>query len=275
MVHKKLSLVFSLFVVLCLEFTTSFVPLGPVADSHSSTATTLTSSSDDNDVQEPPSRRRDFFRWFRRAALLTAGGGGLSPGVANADDSSTITPGGRIVDLEVSNLQGNSELSGTVRIQLEPSWAPRGVERFEDLTSRGFWNDCRIFRVLPGFVAQFGIQGNRAVQAAWRGKTIQDDPVRVSNQRGTVVFATAGPNSRTTQLFINTADNSFLDRQGFAPIGRVIEGLEYVDEFYAGYGEGAPSGQGPDQGLIQLRGNSYLKDSFPKLSYISSGTFAE
>ena len=133
----------------------------------------------------------------------------------------------------------------------------------------------RIFRVLPGFVSQFGINGNPEIQSKWRSANIPDDPVKVSNKRGTVVFATAGPNTRTSQVFVNTRaqGNDFLDRQGFAPIGEVIEGMDIVDQFYAEYGEGAPAGKGPNQGLIQKQGNSYLERSFPKLSYISKGTF--
>ena len=142
----------------------------------------------------------------------------------------------------------------------------------QELTNIGFWNDCRVFRVLPGFVVQFGINGSPSVQSEWRSKSLRDDSVKVSNARGTVVFATAGPNTRTTQIFINTRDNSFLDKQGFAPIGRVVQGMDIVDRMYAGYGEGAPAGKGPNQGLIQLKGNTYLKESFPKLSYISSST---
>jgi peptidyl-prolyl cis-trans isomerase A (cyclophilin A) len=168
------------------------------------------------------------------------------------------------------------------------------------LTDIGFWDDCRFFRVLPGFVVQFGINGSPDVQTKWRSASLPDDPVKVTNARGTVVFATAGPNSRTTQLFINTRaqGNAFLDGQGFAPIGRVIEGtiqtsvivwllkiihvlltllmhkylkgMDVVDRLYAGYGEGAPAGRGPNQGLIQLRGNSYLRESYPQLSYIKS-----
>lgn len=119
-------------------------------------------------------------------------------------------------------------------------------------------------------------QGNPEVQKKWRGANLPDDPVRVSNDRGTVVFATAGPNSRTTQLFINTRDggNTFLDKQGFAPIGRVIDGMSIVDQMYAGYGEGAPAGRGPNQARIQLQGNSYLRESYPKLSYIRSAKFS-
>lgn len=131
-----------------------------------------------------------------------------------------------------------------------------------------------MFRVLPGFVAQFGIHGDPTVQAEYRSNAIPDDPVRVSNRRGTVTFANNGRNTRTTQIFINTRDdgNGFLDKQGFAPIGHVVEGMEYVDQFYAGYGEGAPEGNGPNQGLLQQKGDAYLRQ-FPKLSYISGAKF--
>ena len=129
--------------------------------------------------------------------------------------------------------------------------------------------------MLPGFVAQFGINGDPDVQSKWRSSNIPDDPVKVSNKRGTVVFATAGPNTRTSQIFINTRaqGNDFLDKQGFSPIGEVIEGMDIVDKFYSGYGEGAPAGKGPNQGLIQKQGNTYLERAYPKLSYISKGSF--
>jgi peptidyl-prolyl cis-trans isomerase A (cyclophilin A) len=161
-------------------------------------------------------------------------------------------------------------LRPTTAPQTAPEWAPKGVARFEELTDVGFWSGCRFFRVLPGFVAQFGINGDPAVQRKWREKAIADDPVKATNERGTVVFATAGPNTRTTQLFVNTRDqgNTFLDSQGFAPIGRVVDGMDVVDLMYAGYGEGAPAGRGPNQGLIQLQGNSYLKEKYNLLSYI-------
>jgi len=107
----------------------------------------------------------------------------------------------------------------------------------------------------------------------WKSRNLKDDPVKVTNSRGTVVFATAGPGTRTTQLFINLADrNSFLDKQGFSPLGEVVSGMDVVDKFYAGYGEGAPSGKGPNQGLIQAKGNAYLESSYPKLSYFSKVT---
>jgi len=144
----------------------------------------------------------------------------------------------------------------------------------QELTDANFWDDCRFFRVLPGFVVQFGINGNPEVQKKWRSANLPDDQVRVSNERGTVVFATAGPNSRTSQLFINTREggNGFLDKQGFSPIGRVIEGMDVVDQMYAGYGEGAPAGRGPNQGKIQLEGNRYLRENFPKLTYIQKAS---
>ncbi|KAI2493536.1 peptidyl-prolyl cis-trans isomerase [Fragilaria crotonensis] len=188
---------------------------------------------------------------------------------ARADDNLS----GKIVQFQVANLDDGS--SGTIKIQLEPDWAPKGVARFEELVSIGFYQNCRFFRVLPGFVAQFGINGDPAIQAKWKSNPITDDPVRVGNDRGTVVFATAGPNTRTTQLFINTntSGNGFLDKQGFSPIGKVIEGMDLVDKFYAGYGEGAPSGRGPSQGLLQVKGNTYLEEGFPKLTYITDAKF--
>jgi peptidyl-prolyl cis-trans isomerase A (cyclophilin A) len=111
----------------------------------------------------------------------------------------------------------------------------------------------------------------------WRSSSIPDDPVKVSNTRGTVVFATGGPNTRTTQIFFNTGErgNGFLDKQGFSPFGEVISGMDVVDKLYAGYGEGAPSGKGPNQGLIQAKGNEYLESSYPKLSYISKAGIVE
>ena len=140
----------------------------------------------------------------------------------------------------------------------------------------GFYDGCRFFRVLPGFIAQFGINGDPRIMSEWRSSSIPDDPVKVSNDRGTVVFATAGPNTRTTQIFVNTRSqgNAFLDKQGFAPFGVVVSGMDIVDRLYSKYGEGAPNGSGPNQGLLQAKGNSYLNDKYPNLSYISKATIA-
>lgn len=157
---------------------------------------------------------------------------------------------------------------GDFVIQVQRDWAPLGADRFHELVTAGYYDDVRFFRVLDGFMAQFGIHGDPAVAAQWRSKRIQDDPVKSSNKRGFVSYAMAGPNTRTTQLFINFGDNLQLDRMGFSPFGQVVEGMEVVDQLYSAYGEGAPSGRGPDQGRMQMEGNEYLAKSFPKLDWI-------
>lgn len=161
---------------------------------------------------------------------------------------------------------------GKFTIEVTRSLAPNGADRFYNLAKSGFFNDIAFFRVIPGFMCQFGIHGDPAISAKWRDANIPDDPVKGSNTRGAITFATAGPNTRTTQLFINFADNTGLDGQGFAPFGKVTDGMDVVDKINGEYGEGAPSGNGPDQGRIQMEGNAYLKKDFPKLDYIKSVT---
>lgn len=161
---------------------------------------------------------------------------------------------------------------GDFVIEVHREWAPLGADRFYNLVQGGYYDDCRFFRVLKGFMAQFGINGDPKVQSAWVGAKIQDDPVKGSNKRGFVTYAMAGPNTRTSQLFINYGDNSRLDSQGFAPFGQVVTGMNVVDSFYAEYGEGAPSGGGPNQGRIQSEGNAYLTKEFPKLDFIKKAT---
>jgi len=161
---------------------------------------------------------------------------------------------------------------GPVMIEVHREWAPAGADRFYNLVKNGFYDDTRFFRVLDGFMAQIGINGAPAIQSNWRNATIQDDPVKQSNKRGYVTFATAGPNTRTTQLFINFKDNSSLDKQGFAPFGEVTKGMDVVDKIFDGYGEGAPRGKGPEQGRIQNEGNAYLTKDFPKMDYIKTAT---
>ena len=160
---------------------------------------------------------------------------------------------------------------GDFTIEVNPAWAPKGVERFRELISSGYFDGCKFFRVLPGFVVQFGLAGDPAVSQQWQ-KNISDDPVSQSNAKGTITFATAGPNTRTTQVFINLVDNQRLDGMGFSPFGKVVEGMSIVEQLYSGYGEGAPHGRGPDQGRIRTRGNAYLESEFPKLDGITKAT---
>ena len=161
---------------------------------------------------------------------------------------------------------------GPFVVEVHRDWAPNGADRFYNLVKNGFFDDARFFRVISGFMVQFGINGDPAVSAPWRNATMKDDPVRQSNKRGYITFATAGPDSRTSQVFINFADNSRLDGQGFAPFGQVTSGMNIVDALHSGYGEGAPSGRGPDQGRIQREGNAYLKKDFPNLDYVKKTT---
>jgi peptidyl-prolyl cis-trans isomerase A (cyclophilin A) len=165
--------------------------------------------------------------------------------------------------------------AGVFVIEVHRDWAPKGADRFYNLVKYGFFDDVRFFRVLAGFMAQFGINGDPAVQAVWRDARITDDPVKESNKKGYITFATAGPNTRTTQVFINYADNTGLDSQGFAPFGKVTSGMNVVEKLYAGYGEGAPQGKGPSQGQIQAQGNAYLAKDFPKLDYVKKATIVE
>ncbi len=161
---------------------------------------------------------------------------------------------------------------GDFYVDVTRAWAPKGADRIYNLVKAGYYNDVAFFRVISGFMAQVGISGDPSVNAVWRVARIEDDPsAGQSNSRGMVSFATAGPNTRTTQFFINFVNNSNLDRSGFVPFGKVRD-MTVVDALYAGYGEGAPRGKGPSQGRLQAEGNSYLKQEFPQLDYIKSAT---
>jgi cyclophilin family peptidyl-prolyl cis-trans isomerase len=155
---------------------------------------------------------------------------------------------------------------GAFVVEAHREWAPHGADRFHELVAASFFDDSRFFRVVSGFIAQFGLSGDPAVTAVWKDKTIPDDPVRQSNVRGTIAYAMTGPGTRSTQIYINLTDNSRLDAQGFAPIGRVTEGMDVVDRLYSGYGEGAGGGmRGGKQGKILAGGNAHLDAEFPKL----------
>jgi peptidyl-prolyl cis-trans isomerase A (cyclophilin A) len=164
---------------------------------------------------------------------------------------------------------------GPFDVKVHRDWAPLGADRLYHLVGAGFYDGVRFYRVIEGFMAQFGSHGDPAVEQAWHDRAIADDPVRHRNERGVVTFATAGPNTRTTQIFINFTDNTRLDPIGFAPIGEVVNGMPVVDSLYSGYGEGAPAGQGPDQVRLAREGNAYLASQFPKLDYIVSARLVE
>ena len=157
---------------------------------------------------------------------------------------------------------------GDIVIEVTRAWAPKGADRIFNLVKIGYFNDIAFFRAIEGFMIQFGIHGHPQISAAWKMANIEDDPVTQSNTLGMVTFATAGPNTRTTQFFINVGDNNRLDGMGFAPFGKVVEGMDIVGKLHTGYGEGAPRGRGPDQGRIQTEGNGYLQGGFPELDYI-------
>ena len=164
---------------------------------------------------------------------------------------------------------------GVFVVEVHRDWAPNGADRFYNLVKDGFYDDARFFRVIENFMVQFGLNGDPKISAVWRDANIKDDPVTESNLRGYITFATAGPDTRTTQVFINYGDNAGLDGQGFAPFGKVVSGLEVVGHLYKAYGEGPPTGNGPNQGLIQTQGNAYLKKNFPQLDYIKKATVEE
>ena len=158
---------------------------------------------------------------------------------------------------------------GRIVVEMHRDWAPNGVDRFYNLVDAGFFKDIALFRMVKGFVVQFGIHGTPLVSSVWREASIQDDPVKTTNARGTLTFATAGPNTRTTQLFINLGDNAMLDKQGFSPIGKITSGMDVVDALNYEHGER------PNQGKIQKEGNAYLKEKFPRLDYIVSMKIAQ
>lgn len=159
---------------------------------------------------------------------------------------------------------------GDFVIEVTRAWSPLGADRFYNLVKNGFFDDTGFFRVVPGFVIQWGISGNPAVNAAWQDANITDDPVKESNKTGYITFAKTGaPNSRTTQVFINLKDNNFLDGMGFAPFGKVSQGMDVVNALHAGYREM------PNQGMIQDKGNAYLKSQFPQLDFVTKAEIVE
>jgi peptidyl-prolyl cis-trans isomerase A (cyclophilin A) len=198
------------------------------------------------------------------AAALVA----LAPRVAPAQDAKAkLANPAALKEQAPATYKAKFETSnGVFVVEVHRDWAPIGADRFYNLVKNGFYDDCRFFRVMPNFMVQFGINGTPSIQANWRGAPLKDDKVKESNKRGYITFATAGPNTRTSQVFINFKDNGFLDGQGFAPFGQVTTGMDVVDKINAQYGER------PNQGAIQDQGNAYLNKDFPKLDYIKKAT---
>ncbi len=189
-------------------------------------------------------------------ALALAAASALSCAAQSAAQPQAAVPAVYRVKFETSK--------GDFVIEVTKAWAPLGAQRFYNLVQQKFFDDARFFRVISGFMVQFGLPADPAVAAKWRSRPLRDDRVIHSNTRGMVSYAMAGPNTRTTQVFINFGNNAGLDSQGFAPFGMVVDGMPVVDSIYSGYGEG------PDQGSIQSQGNKYLQARFPKLDYIKT-----
>ena len=199
----------------------------------------------------------------RNVVVLVGISGFLAIGCGGSEatpDAGTDTPTG--VDVFIVDVTTST---GVFALEVNPAWAPNGAARFRELVDAGFYNDARFFRVLTGFVAQFGINGTPATNSMWSSRTIPDDPVVRSNTRGYVTFAqSSAVNSRTTQLFVNLGNNARLDTMRFAPFAMVISGIDVVDSLNAEYAEA------PDQAQISAQGNAYLNASFPRLDYIVS-----
>ena len=204
------------------------------------------------------------------AAALAALGATVFAGQSALEKASKLTNPAALNETAPATYRVNFDTSkGPVVIEVTRDWAPIGADRFYNLVKAGFYDEVRFFRVIPGFMAQFGMNGNPAVTKAWQNAQIKDDPVKQSNRRGYVTFAKTGmPNSRTTQLFINYGDNGNLDGQGFAPIGRVVTGMDVVDKF------NSDAGGDPDQQRITAQGNAFLTKQYPRMDYIKSATIA-
>lgn len=207
------------------------------------------------------------------AGLTIASAQETKPEAKPAAASPDFTAPGKLTEQAPESYKAQFDTTkGKITIEVTRSLSPNGADRFYNLVRSGYFKDIAFFRVIPGFMCQFGIHGDPAVSAKWRKANLTDDPVKGSNSRGAITFATAGPNTRTTQLFINFGDNRNLDGMGFSSFGKVVEGMDIVDKINGEYGEGAPRGRGPDQGRIQAEGNAYLKKDFPNLDYIKSAT---
>jgi peptidyl-prolyl cis-trans isomerase A (cyclophilin A) len=215
-------------------------------------------------------------------AVASAQGGGTTQksapaskppaGASSSYDKALLTPSAlnakapETFDVKFTTTQGD------FTVHVIRAWAPLGADRFYNMAKHHFFDGAAFFRVISGFMAQFGLSAYPEVNRVWSNATIKDDKVTQSNKRGAITFATAGANTRTTQLFINFGNNNGLDGQGFSPFGEVTSGMDVVDKLYSDYGDGPPSGRGPDQGRVTNEGRAYLEKSFPKLDTIKTTT---
>ncbi|MDH5233727.1 MAG: peptidylprolyl isomerase [Gemmatimonadota bacterium] len=202
------------------------------------------------------------------AVACARAGGGTGAAVASAAPRADIALSAESIVGADSVLVRLTTTRGDVDLVVRRHWAPAGAARVGEAVAAGYYDGARFFRALRGFVVQFGIAADTAMSAAWRARAIPDDPVTQSNRRGSLVFAAGGPNTRTVQLFINLRDNARLDALGFAPVGEVVAGMDAVDALYTAYGEGPPSGSGPNQRDIGQQGEAYLAREFPLLDRI-------
>jgi peptidyl-prolyl cis-trans isomerase A (cyclophilin A) len=197
------------------------------------------------------------------ASLLLA----FAPASAIGQETAKLMNPAQLTEKAPEKFQVKFETTkGEFIIDVTRAWSPNGADRFYNLVKNGGYDNCRFFRVVKNFMVQFGINGDPKISRVWRAANIPDDKPKESNVRGYITFATAGPNTRTTQVFINFKDNTFLDSQGFTPFGKVSKGMDVVDAINNEYGEN------PDQNQIQMQGNAYLEKSFPKLDSIKSAT---
>lgn len=205
--------------------------------------------------------------------LVAAGcGGGSGSGSSSSTSSDALLHPDRLTAEAPAQFDAVFDTTkGAFTVRVHRAWAPHGADRFYELVRNGYYDRSKLFRVVRGFVVQFGLSADPKVSHAWVDATIPDDPVQKPNARGTVTFASAGPNTRTTQVFVNLADNSSLDAQGFAPFGKVVSGMKVVDSLYGGYGD-APTSH---QGEIFDQGNTYLEQNFPRLDAIKTATIAK
>lgn len=188
------------------------------------------------------------------------------PAMLDPSKATETAPASYVVKLETTR--------GEIIIDVTREWSPNGADRFYNLVKIGYYDDVALFRVIAGFMAQLGIHGDPAVNKVWRDARIEDEPVKASNTPGMVTFAMGGPNSRTTQIFLNLGSNVNLDGMKFAPFGK-LRSMDVLKTVHSGYGEGAPRGRGPHQGKLQSEGNPYLKAAFPELDYITKASIVE